>query len=108
MSQPVGGHTFKQWLVWYLRQPFRLIVWFMETFSNNRARLAAFMAKDGVAKTVKTIIVLTFFVWLAVFAFLASDEQGQRLSCAVKSLVPGAESSADCGPQPWQKTPPAN
>lgn len=92
----------RDWIVWYLRQPFRLIVWFMETFAKNRERLKAFMARGGVAAALKTVVIVTFLLWLGVFAFLASKEEGDRLTCAVKSFWPGAEPTAACAAQPWQ------
>lgn len=94
--------TFKDWLVWYLRQPFRLIVWFMETYAKNRERLKELLKNERAANAVKIVVVATFFVWLAVFAFLATDEQGNRFSCAVKSLMPGADVAEGCDAQPWQ------
>lgn len=92
---------FKKWLIAYLRQPFRLIVWFMETFSKNRARLKAFLEREKVSSTFKTIVTVTLFVWLGVFAFLATSEDGDRFSCAVKNLYSGFDSS-DCPAQPWE------
>jgi len=92
---------FKKWLIAYLRQPFRLIVWFMETFSKNRARLKAFLEREKVSSTFKTIVTVTLFVWLGVFAFLATSEDGDRFSCAVKSLYSGFDSS-NCPAQPWE------
>lgn len=91
----------KSFIIWYLRQPFVLIVWFIETFKKNRERLTAFMARQQVSSIIKTVIVTTFFVWLLVFAFISTDEGGDRLSCAVKSLYSGFDSS-DCPAQPWQ------
>lgn len=91
-----------QWLVWYLRQPFRMIVWFMETFAKNRERMKTFMAQNRVASIFKTAVVATFVLWIGIFAFLASKEEGDRFTCAVKSLWPGAEPVAGCAPQPWQ------
>ncbi|MCG8389416.1 MAG: hypothetical protein MJA30_27945 [Cytophagales bacterium] len=92
----------KDFVIWYLRQPFVMIVWFMETFAANRARLKAFMAEPRVASWVKTIIVATFFVWLLVFAFVATQEGGDRFTCAVKSLWPDADLTG-CEVQPWDR-----
>lgn len=94
--------AFKSWLIWYLRQPFVMVVWFMETFAKNRAAVKAWAARPRVAAFVKTLIVGTFFAWLAVFAFLATSEQGDRFSCAVKSLWSGFDRSG-CPEQPWER-----
>lgn len=98
----VDRATLKSWLIAYLRQPFVLIVWFMETFKKNRERLTAFMARQRVSSIIKTVIVTTFFVWLLVFGFLSTEEGGDRFTCAVKSLYSGFDSS-DCPAQPWQQ-----
>lgn len=89
---------------WYLRQPFVMIVWFMETFKKNRVRLKAFMERQRVSSIFKTIIVTTFFVWLLIFAFLSTEDGGNRFTCAVKSLYSGFDSS-DCPDQPWTQKP---
>ena len=94
----------KSWLIAYLRQPFVMIVWFIETFKKNRLRLKAFMEKQRVSSFVKTIIITTFFVWLLVFAFIATQDGGDRFTCAVKSLYSGFDSS-ECTEQPWQQKP---
>lgn len=102
-EQPImDKNTFKTWLIAYLRQPFRLIVWVMETFAKNRARLAAFLAREKVASIFKATVVVTFFVWLGVFAFLSTREDGDRFACAVKSLWSGADMTG-CEALPWQK-----
>lgn len=93
---------FKSWLIWYLRQPFRMIVWFMETFAKNRATFKAFSGREKVASIIKTIMVVTFFGWLLVFAFLSTKEEGDRFGCAVKSLYSGFDQTG-CDPQPWQQ-----
>lgn len=94
--------TFKKWLIAYLRQPINMIVWVMETFSKNRKRLAAFLARDKVASVFKTMVLVTFFVWLGVFAFLSTREEGDRFTCAVKSMWPDADMTG-CETQPWQE-----
>lgn len=99
----MSGRAFKDWLVWYLRQPFRLIVWFMETFAKNRERVGAFLARGRVAAVFKTAVILTFALWIGIFAFLASKDEGDRFSCAVKSLWPGSKAADGCAPQPWQQ-----
>ena len=92
----------KDWLIAYLRQPFHMIVWVMETFAKNRKRLKAFLARDGVAGAFRTMVVATFFIWLAVFAFLATREDGNRFGCVVKSFWPDADMTG-CEAQPWQR-----
>lgn len=94
----------KSWLIAYLRQPFVMIVWFMETFKKNRTRLKAFSEQQRVSSAFKTLIVTTFFVWLLIFAFISTEDGGDRFSCAVKSLYSGFN-SADCPAQPWQPKP---
>ena len=69
----------------YLRTPFVMIVWVMETYTKNRTRLKAFMAEPRVAKTFKIAVVVTTFVWLAV-AFMASPDYSQRLTETVKEF----------------------
>ncbi|MCK5778820.1 MAG: hypothetical protein KAH11_08515 [Rhodospirillales bacterium] len=90
----------KKWIVAYLRQPIHMIVWVMETFAKNRKRLAAFTARENVATVIKTLFVVTFFVWLGVFAFLSTSEEGDRFTCAVKSMWPDADLTG-CESQPW-------
>ncbi|WNJ99329.1 hypothetical protein L2D14_15840 [Thalassospiraceae bacterium LMO-JJ14] len=92
----------KSWLIAYLRQPFNMIVWVMETFAKNRKRLAVFLAREKVASVFKAVVVATFFVWLGVFAFLSSSEEGDRFTCALKSLWPDADMTG-CETQPWLK-----
>ncbi len=96
----------KSFIIWYLRQPFVMIVWFMETFAKNRGALKAYLTRPKVASAVKTVIVATFFVWLGVFAFMSTDEGGDRFTCAVKSLWPDADLTG-CEAQPWQPAPSA-
>lgn len=69
----------------YFRAPFVMIVWVMETYSKNRERLKAFMAQPRTAKIFKGAIVLTALVWV-VIALIANDQQGQRLTDAMKSF----------------------
>ncbi|MBO6521257.1 MAG: hypothetical protein JJ900_10075 [Rhodospirillales bacterium] len=92
----------KKWIIAYLRQPIHMIVWVMETFAKNRKRLANFTTREKVAGTIKTLVVATFFIWLGVFAFLSTQEEGDRFTCAVKSMWPDADMSG-CDTQPWQK-----
>jgi hypothetical protein len=98
----MNKNKLKSWLIAYLRQPFHMIVWVMETFAKNRKRLAAFLAREKVAKVFKAVVVATFFVWLGVFAFLSTREEGDRFTCAAKSLWPDADMTG-CEAQPWQK-----
>jgi hypothetical protein len=94
----------KSWLIAYLRQPFVMIVWFMETFKKNRLRLKAFSERQKFSSIFKTLIVTTFFVWLLIFAFLSTEDGGDRFTCAVKSLYAGFDSS-ECPDQPWTQKP---
>jgi hypothetical protein len=88
-QDPARGHknqTIKAWLIWYFRQPFVMIVWFMETFTKNRDRVKAMLARQSVSTIIKTIAIVTFFGWLIIAAFLSNSEDGDRLTCAAKSL----------------------
>lgn len=69
----------------YLRVPFVMIVWVMETYAKNRERLKTFMAQPRTAKIFKGAIVLTVLVWVAI-ALMANEEQGHRLSDAMKNF----------------------
>jgi len=69
----------------YLRVPFVMIVWVMETYTKNRARLKTFMAQPRTAQMFKWAITLTALVWLAV-AVMANPQQGQRFTDAIKGL----------------------
>lgn len=99
--------TLKSWVIAYLRQPFRLIVWFMETFAKNRARLKEFMARPRVVSAFKSVVTVTLFVWIAVFILIATHEDNDRFTCAVKSLMPGVDRSG-CPLQPWESAPKPN
>ncbi len=101
----MNSRSARDWIVWYLRQPFRLIVWFMETFAANREHIKAFAARQGIAATLRSVVIVTFIVWLGIFAFLSTDEAGSRFTCAAKSLWPGAEVTPECAPQRWQIAP---
>jgi len=69
----------------YLRVPFVMIVWVMETYRLNRQRSKAFTARERIAKALKAVAVVTTIVWLAI-AVLAKPDSGQRLTDAVQGL----------------------
>ena len=92
----------KSLLLAWIRPPVTVIVWFMETFEKNRAKLKAFMAQPRVSSAFKSAVVVTFLAWILVFAFLATREDGNRLTCAVKSLWSGFD-RAGCPMQPWEQ-----
>lgn len=69
----------------YFRAPFVAIVWVMETYAKNRALLKQFMVRDRVANVFKIAIVVTVLIWLGI-ALTAKDEDGQRLTDAVKDF----------------------
>lgn len=69
----------------YLRAPFAAIVWVMETYSKNRERLRVFMAQPRTARIFKMAIVVTALAWI-VIALMANEEQGQRLTDALKGF----------------------
>lgn len=66
----------------YLRVPFIVIVWMMETYSHNRQRLRTFMAQPRTKIAFKWAITVTALAWI-VIAFMARDEHGQRLNDAL-------------------------
>lgn len=72
----------------YLRVPFALIVWVMETFVANRSRLSAFMAKPRVASIFKIAVIVTFVAWLGIAFLIADDEAGQRFNDAIRDFIP--------------------
>lgn len=102
-SRGQRNEAIKKWLIWYFRQPFVMIVWFMETFSKNRDRVKAMLARQSMSNIFKTVAIVTFFGWLVTAAFLANSEDGDRLTCAAKSLWWGLDEQSDCDPQPWQQ-----
>lgn len=67
------------WLISYLRQPFVFIVWVMETYAKNTARLKVFMTKPRVMLTFKLAITVTMLVWIVV-GVIASDADRGRLT----------------------------
>jgi len=75
----------------YLRVPFVMIVWVMETYTLNRARLKTFMAQPRTAQVFKWAIGVTALIWLVV-AMMASEQQGQRFTNAVKGFWSDAQS----------------
>ena len=73
-----------QWLKSYLRQPFVMIVWFMETYAKNTARLRILMTKPGAIKAFKIAIMFTMLVWIVV-GVMASDEDRGRLTETIRT-----------------------
>lgn len=78
----------------YLRVPFVMIVWVMETYTKNRERVKSFMAKPRTAQVFKTAVVLTALVWI-VIGLTANEEQGQRFTDAVKNFWTETQSLSD-------------
>ena len=76
--------TLPNWLKWYLRQPFVMIVWVMETYTKNTARLRVFMTKPSSVKTFKLAITFTMLIWVVV-GFMASDEDRGRLTEKIRT-----------------------
>ena len=72
------------WLKSYLRQPFVMIVWFMETYTKNTTRLRIFMTNPGAIKAFKIAITFTMLVWIVV-GFMASDEDRGRLTEKIRT-----------------------
>lgn len=69
----------------YLRVPFSMIVWVMETYAKNRDRLRAFMAKPRVSLAFKVLLAFTILAWV-VIGFTATEEQGSRLTDALQGV----------------------
>ena len=63
----------------YLRVPFSMIVWVMETYANNRARVKDFMSQSKPADFFKIAIAITVLAWI-VIGLSAKEEDGQRLT----------------------------
>ena len=78
----------------YLRTPFVVIVWFMETYTKNRARMKAFMAEDGAKKMFQGAIMLTVVVWVVV-GLSASPEDRNRLTNALMGFWDDTEALAE-------------
>ena len=95
----------KSLLMAWIRPPITVIVWFMETYEKNRGQLKAFLTRPRVASAFKTAVVVTFLAWLVIFAFFASRQEGDRFTCAVKSLWSGFDRSG-CPAQPWEQPAP--
>ena len=63
--------------------PFKLIGFFYRNYQSNRKRLAQFKSSSGVSSLIKAALVLTLFVWIAIW-LLASDESRNRLTETVQ------------------------
>ncbi len=67
----------------YLRVPFVMIVWVMETYTKNRDRFKAFMADSRVRHFYMGLLLVTAVAWGSI-SFMASEEDSSLLSDAVK------------------------
>ncbi|MEJ2027161.1 MAG: hypothetical protein P8X52_06855 [Limibacillus sp.] len=85
MSTTGGAMSF--WKA-YFRVPASMIVWVMETFAANRARLASFVGQPRVASFLKGLFCITLIVWLAIAFLIADEDAGHRFTEAVKEYVP--------------------
>lgn len=72
-------------IIAYLRVPFVIIVWMMETFTKNRSRFKEYLARPHVSLAFKIMLAITALAWI-VIAIIASEDSGTRLSDAVKGL----------------------
>jgi hypothetical protein len=91
-GKPVPSDRRKfSWYAFLLGPPFRLIGFFYRAYHLNRGRLGELTAKPRVSAGLRKIMVLTLFVWIAIW-LLASDESRSRLTDAVKENfgVPGS------------------
>lgn len=75
---------FTEGLKSYLRVPFVMIVWFMETYAKNTTRVRIFMAKPDVIKVFKLAIAFTMLAWI-VIGVMASDEDRGRLTEKIRT-----------------------
>jgi hypothetical protein len=66
--------------------PLRLIGFIYRTYSANRARLARFRTKQGVARLVQVLTVAIFVLWILVWIF-APDEYRTRLTDEVRQSI---------------------
>jgi len=74
----------------YLRVPFSMIVWVMETYAKNRDRIRTFMAKPRVATAFKVMLALTALAWI-IIGLTANEEQGRRLTDAMQGFWTDAQ-----------------
>lgn len=70
----------------YLRVPFVVIVWFMETYARNRAKVKALMASPSATSLLAVAILLTIGAWIMI-GMNAKDEDKTRLTDTVKGLI---------------------
>ncbi len=75
-----------EWLKDFAIAPVRLIVWFMDTYKANRARLAGRMTRPGARSAFKLVIGLTMLVWLAVWLNAGEADRG-RLAKTFKTFM---------------------
>lgn len=80
------GPKAKEWLKDYLRTPFVIIVWFMETFAANRQRVKDFMEHRSSKQVLSWTLVATGVIWVAI-ALFADDRHGERLDCAMENIM---------------------
>ena len=72
---------------------FWIIGVFYRTYSANRARLARFMANQGVARLLRVLTVIFFGAWILVW-FFASDADRTRLTDDVRQTIGGFTAGA--------------
>lgn len=66
--------------------PLRLIGFIYRTYSANRARMARFKARQGVARLMQALTVVIFLAWILVWLF-ASEESRTRLTDEVRQTI---------------------
>jgi hypothetical protein len=71
------------WYAFLLGPPFRLIGFFYRTYNLNRDCLAVLTSKPWASAGLRKIMVLTLFVWIAIW-LLASEDDRNRLTDAVR------------------------
>ena len=91
----------------YLRVPFTVIVWMMETYSKNRLRLRIYMAQSRTKTMFKWAITVTMLAWI-VIALIAREDQGQRLNDAIQGGWADTQSLFDERKTLEQKTVPTH
>ena len=72
-----------RWYALLFGPPFKIIGFFYRNYQSNRKRLAEISSGTGVSTLIKSALVLTLFLWIAIWLF-ASEEYRNRLTDTVK------------------------
>ncbi len=74
------------WLKGLAIAPVLVIVWFMDIYKANRARLAERLTSPGARSMFKLVIGLTMLVWLVVWLTAGEADRG-RLAKTLKAFM---------------------